>query len=128
MHTTRGFIVLSLALLGFGLGQLAGATTYLIHADGSGDFPNLQAAIDGASPGDIIEMSLAAARTANAALTGINMNLDSNLTSGANDITGIKVAVDTNGTGAAKAIEILNGDFIWIPNGSGDFTADASDG
>ncbi len=57
MHVTRRFIVLSHVLLGFGLLHGAAATTYLIHADGSGDFPNLQAAIAGASPGDTIEMS-----------------------------------------------------------------------
>ena len=57
MHATARLVALNLILLGVGLLHGAGGTTYLIHADGSGDFPSLQAAIDGASPGDIIEMS-----------------------------------------------------------------------
>ena len=32
----------------------AGASTYVVHADGSGDFPTIQAAIDGSTSGDTI--------------------------------------------------------------------------
>ncbi|MBD3236468.1 MAG: hypothetical protein GF330_07180 [Candidatus Eisenbacteria bacterium] len=33
------------------------ATTYVVHADGTGDFPTIQAAIDAAGAGDVIELS-----------------------------------------------------------------------
>jgi len=33
------------------------ATTYLVSPDGSGDFPTIQAAIDGAQDGDVIELA-----------------------------------------------------------------------
>jgi hypothetical protein len=36
---------------------IASAETYVIHPDGSGDFPSIQAAIDFASDGDIIELT-----------------------------------------------------------------------
>jgi len=36
---------------------VAGAETYLVNPDGTGDFPTIQAAIDAASPGDIIELT-----------------------------------------------------------------------
>lgn len=35
----------------------AGATTYLVRPDGTGDFPTIQAALDGAADGDIIELA-----------------------------------------------------------------------
>ncbi|MBD3336645.1 MAG: hypothetical protein GF355_14125, partial [Candidatus Eisenbacteria bacterium] len=35
---------------------LAGATTWFVAADGTGDFPTVQAAITAASGGDIIEL------------------------------------------------------------------------
>jgi hypothetical protein len=34
-----------------------GATTYVVHPDGSGDFPTIQAAVDAAVNGDIIELT-----------------------------------------------------------------------
>jgi len=34
----------------------AGATDHYVAADGSGDFPTIQAAVDAASPGDVIEL------------------------------------------------------------------------
>jgi len=34
----------------------AGATTYLVRPDGSGDFPTVQAALDGCADGDVIEL------------------------------------------------------------------------
>jgi hypothetical protein len=39
------------------LATAAGATTYVIHPDGSGDFPMIQAAVDAAVDGDIIELT-----------------------------------------------------------------------
>jgi hypothetical protein len=35
----------------------ASATTYVVRPDGAGDFPTLQAAIDGAQDGDVIELA-----------------------------------------------------------------------
>lgn len=34
----------------------AGAATYFVAPDGSGDFPTIQAAIDGAQSGDVIQL------------------------------------------------------------------------
>jgi hypothetical protein len=48
------FLVVILVALGCGP---AWATTYSVHPDGSGDFPTIQAAIDAAVGGDIIELA-----------------------------------------------------------------------
>jgi hypothetical protein len=45
-----------LALLLAGPTQPAGAATYTVEPDGSGDFPTIQAAIDAATHGDVIEL------------------------------------------------------------------------
>jgi hypothetical protein len=49
-----GRIAVVLAVLGFGLLASAGATTYLVRPDGTGDFPTIQAAVDAATDGDRI--------------------------------------------------------------------------
>lgn len=46
-----GSVSVGLALIG-----PVGATSYLVRPDGSGDFPTIQAAIDGAQSGDVIEL------------------------------------------------------------------------
>jgi hypothetical protein len=53
---TRGFLLCSVGL-GLALVGSAGATTYVVRPDGSGDFPTIQAAIDACSPGDGIELA-----------------------------------------------------------------------
>ncbi len=50
-------IAVLLAVLGVGLLASAGATTYLVSPDGTGDFPTIQAAIDAAVAGDIVELT-----------------------------------------------------------------------
>jgi hypothetical protein len=52
----RGLLVCS---VGVGLALLGpvGAATYLVQPDGSGDFPTIQAAIDGAQDDDVIELA-----------------------------------------------------------------------
>lgn len=50
----RGLIV---ALACVAAAGTSGATTYLLHPDGTGDFPNLQAALAGSIDGDVIELS-----------------------------------------------------------------------
>ncbi|MFC1572848.1 FlgD immunoglobulin-like domain containing protein [Candidatus Eisenbacteria bacterium] len=52
MH--RWVVVIFLGLI---VPFLASATTYLINPDGTGDFPTIQAAVDAASDGDVIELA-----------------------------------------------------------------------
>lgn len=49
-------IMLIIGLLGLGSCS-AHATVFVVHADGSGDFPTIQAALDAALPGDTIELT-----------------------------------------------------------------------
>jgi hypothetical protein len=46
-------------LLTLGLATLsgAGATTYLVRPDGTGDFPTIQAAVAASASGDVIELA-----------------------------------------------------------------------
>ncbi len=46
-----------LALIAVSASLPAGATTYLVRPDGSGDFPTIQAAVDGTAAGDVIELA-----------------------------------------------------------------------
>ena len=46
-----------LAVLVLVAGATAAADTYVVHPDGSGDFPTIQAAIDAAFDGDVIELT-----------------------------------------------------------------------
>jgi hypothetical protein len=50
-------IAVLLAVLGVGLLVSAGATTYLVRPDGTGDFPTIQAAVNAAASGDAIELA-----------------------------------------------------------------------
>ena len=51
----RAIAILSAAILLVAVN--AGATTYLVRPDGSGDYPTIQAAIDAAVAGDIVELT-----------------------------------------------------------------------
>lgn len=52
----RAILLLTIDLLA--LGQLpSGAAVYVVRPDGSGDFPTIQAAIDAATDGDVIELT-----------------------------------------------------------------------
>lgn len=57
-RSLRSIPVLSLATMALlSWSTMAMAVTYTISPDGSGDFPTIQAAIDTASAGDIIELT-----------------------------------------------------------------------
>jgi hypothetical protein len=47
----------SSGLLAVVLLPAAGATTYVVHPDGTGDSPTIQAAIDASSDGDVVELT-----------------------------------------------------------------------
>jgi hypothetical protein len=49
----RGFVLAFGFLL---MSSVAGATTYVLNPTGGGDFPNIQAAVDAAANGDVIEL------------------------------------------------------------------------
>jgi hypothetical protein len=53
----RIFVLLMSAVCMVGSGSTAGATTYVVRPDGSGDFPTIQAAVNAAVTGDVIELS-----------------------------------------------------------------------
>jgi len=56
----RSVLLITIAILTIGLvAGPAAATTWTVNADGSGDFATIQAAIDGATNGDIIELEAA---------------------------------------------------------------------
>lgn len=48
---------IGLFVLGFLLTSGVPATTYLVRPDGTGDFPTIQAAVDGSVAGDVIELA-----------------------------------------------------------------------
>ena len=50
-------LAIAVATLGFTIVPGAEAETYLVKPDGSGSFPTIQAAIDGATNGDVIELA-----------------------------------------------------------------------
>jgi predicted outer membrane repeat protein len=52
LWTVPILVVFSLSFAG-----LSPAVTYVVHPDGTGDFPTIQAAVDAASPGDVIELT-----------------------------------------------------------------------
>ncbi len=81
-----------------GIAPTASATTYVVRPDGSGDFPTIQAAADGAAEGDVIVL-------ADGSFTGAgnrDIDVDKPLTIRAQDWTGGASIIDCQASSSTR--------------------------